>query len=922
MAKPSATAHAVKFDLSSWPVVTQANLLKSIPELKKSHFTDEELNILIKKIYKVTRHKKIKIVKTNNTLQIHAEADSKVDEITFDSTPLLSYNDAIEVLNLGLSDAVESDKVKLALDRLVSYYKNLGYQKANASFKYIDLADFKKRLHINISIGPKTIIQALSFENIPAKDIAYLKDNIYWNFVGENLTDDRLKSINTEVRARLNQRGLFLISNISPQILYNSDDTRVTLLYKFNPKTKYEINIVGNRYFSETHLKSEVLNLAEYSPSDESFPDEIQSKLQRFYLAEGYSQSQVKYTLAKQNDQNVLTYTITENYKTRIYKLKITGSLSRSEKFYINLFDEYASTSVQNRVFIRADIDQATQNLVMALKNQGFVNAKLKRLEMITDEAYPERGLVTINIDEGAQTRIASLEFKNAKNLAPSELLKSMELSDSQLLNLNEFEQGLNKLQLHYANQGFLEMRIANLESESLIQYSNDFTSARIMLEIVEGPQIYVNSILIDGNNKTHDRVILTELEFSPGELLTLSRLQESTARLQKTGLFSSIEIKTLESNTDVAQRTIIVTVGERKPGVATIGGGVTNENDFTMRGYLGWAYRNIGGWGRGVSLRGEGSYNPTILNFLESKFTLGYLEPYLFDTRLRFRLNYTTSRTVTDYLIRRKTITNQAIWSVEQDITSNITGIWQIYNIANYVDEGITKDDEIRYGYTRDDLVIASTGPILDLDYRDNVLNPMTGNFSRISIEYASNMIGSNKTDDFLRYTAQTTFYFNVYKQMVWANSLRGGYLQPLKINDEGVRFDKKGFILGGRTTIRGFESNEFFPSTDTEKTSEAISPNLRLSGNTSYELFKSEMRFPLMKKSDLSGAIFYDGGQVHISSLPSTTSYKAEWRSSVGIGIRYNLPIGPLNLEYAQKLNKKSYESDGAFHLSVGVF
>ena len=114
----------------------------------------------------------------------------------------------------------------------------------------------------------------------------------------------------------------------------------------------------------------------------------------------------------------------------------------------------------------------------------------------------------------------------------------------------------------------------------------------------------------------------------------------------------------------------------------------------------------------------------------------------------------------------------------------------------------------------------------------------------------------------------------------------------------------------------MRGFESTEFFPNTD------VLGASYRLPGASSYELFKSEFRFPLLKKSDLAGAIFYDGGRVNIDDLSSSIDYKAEWRDSVGLGIRYNLPIGPLNLEYAHKLNKKSYESDGAFHLSVGVF
>jgi outer membrane protein insertion porin family len=915
-AQDSAAFYNLKFDLSHWPKNFQEILLSDVPELGKTQFSEEELNHIIKKVYTKTRLKKIKILNDQSHLSLQAELDSKVEEVAFRGTRFLSDDEAHEIINLNLSEANDVNKVKYAIDKLLSHYKNLGYQKASGKYEYENSASFKRRLIMNIQVGPKTTIQSLNFKGLNTEDIRSLRNHIYWNYVGEDLTDERLKKINVEIRSQLNARGLYLVGNLPPQIMYNADDTKVDLVYNFSTKLRYDITIAGTNQFTEYDLKTDVLKLSEYAPSDESFPEEILTKLQKFYLGRGYSQSDIKYFITRQDDKNILTYRIKENTQTQISQIKINGTLSRPEKFYIKEFYEYASAPVQEGLFIKADIEQAVKNLLVSLKNQGFINAKLKKMELTTDPEFPERGLILISIDEGSQATISDIHFMHNHQFGTSELMGAMELKDKTLLNLNEIELGLNKVRAFYANAGFLEMKIINASTEDLIQYSEDFSSAKITIDVFEGPQIYVGSILIDGNIQTHEKVIFSEIEFKTGDLLTPQKLEESTDRLQKTGLFSSIEIKMLESNTPVQIRTIVISLGERKPGILTVGAGVTNENDYTIHGYAGVAYRNIGGWGRGVSLRGEGSYNPTILDFFENKVIFGYLEPYLFDTRVRFRVNYTTSRTVSDYTIRQKTITNQAVWSVEQDITSHITGIWQVYNIANYVDEGISNEDEVKYGYTREDMVIASTGPTLDLDYRDNILNPTDGHFSRLSLEYASGFLGSNNTDDFLRATGQTTLYHTVYDQVVWANSVRGGYLYPLKTNDDGIRFDKKGFILGGRSTVRGFESTEFFPNTD------VLGASFRLTGGSSYELFKSEFRFPLMKKSDLSGALFYDGGRVNIDDLSSAINYNAEWRDSVGIGIRYNLPIGPLNLEYAHKLNKKSYESDGAFHLSVGVF
>lgn len=908
----SADSKALKFDLSNWPVDIQNNLVKTFPEISTEFFDEEQLNVLIKKIYAKIHFNKIKIIKLMNSYQIIAEPNNTIDEIIFVNTRFLNDEEIQEIVNLNLIDANDPAKVNTAIEKLVSYYKSLGYQKAQGRNEYLTTADFKRKLKVEMNVGPKTTIQSISFAGINPEDIQFLKNNIYWNYIGKNFTDERLKKINTELRTLLNRQNLYLVNILSPQIKYNFDDTQVKLVYQFSKKAKYEIIILGSKQYTEYDLKSNILKLSDYAASDMSFPEELLNQLQKHYLSQSYNDCKIRYEIIN----NKIIYSINEGIQTYLHKIKIIGAVAKTEKFYIDEFYNTASVAVQSGLLIKNDIDIAAKNLLILLKNQGFINAKLKKVDFSVSENNVNNGLVTITIEEGPQTKISEISIEGTLTVSKQEIIESLNLENINLLNLDELEAGLSKLQSYYANLGHLEMKIINLNQPDLVTYNDDFTKAQIKIKIFEGPKIYVGSILIDGNKKTHEKVIMTEIEFKVQDLLTPQKLIESTARLQKTGFFSSIEIKMLENNTDVSDRTVIISLQERKPGIRTIGAGITNENNYTLHGYAGIAYRNIGGWGRGVSVRREGSYNPNILNFIESKITFGYLEPYLFDTRARFRINYTTSQAVSDYTIRQKTITNQTVWSVEQDINSHLTGIWQIYNIANYVDEGISRDDEIKYNYSRKDLVIASTGPTLDIDYRDNILNPTSGNLSRLTLEYATSFLGSTNTDDFLRGTAQTTFYNNLFEQVVWANSLRGGYLYPLKTQPDGIRFDKKGFILGGRTTVRGFESNEFFPSTA------VLGANYRLSGSSSYELFKSEFRFPILKKSDLSAALFYDGGRVNIMDLSSSINYQAEWRSSVGVALRYNLPIGPLNLEYAHKLNKKSYESEGAFHLSVGVF
>lgn len=155
----------------------------------------------------------------------------------------------------------------------------------------------------------------------------------------------------------------------------------------------------------------------------------------------------------------------------------------------------------------------------------------------------------------------------------------------------------------------------------------------------------------------------------------------------------------------------------------------------------------------------------------------------------------------------------------------------------------------------------------------------------------------------------------------MIWANSLRGGYLKNLR-ELGSVPYDKKGFILGGESTIRGFSPAEGFPHKDHFPTGyDAATDRYSLTTDATMYLFKSEVRFPIYK--NFGGAFFYDGGAVFIRGV----DFEAPYRDAIGIAARYNTPVGPVSLEYGWKIKPrctltKGCESPSVFHFSIGTF
>lgn len=911
------------FNLKDWPPDIIAPLTKKYPALLQKSLTAEEISQLLKDIHKELNFTQLKVVEKEGELYLVGTLNSKVESIRFTGLKEIDEDEALEIFAVNVNEAQDENKVAIGLERLTNYFKNAGYRKAQITSRLVSKGTATRNLMIDLNLGRMTKISEINVEGLPENEAIDIERDFSWNGKGKILSDENLKIVNRSLRKSLNSLGYYMVNIPSPSISFSADEQRTRLNFKLKPEPKYKIEITGQQYqrkdanelsATKNFLLNEVLKTDEYFTSEPGFGSDLAEKIRLYYLAEGYAHCEVPYYERKEGPVTVVTLNVNEGPLIKIDKVSISGNFSRPEKFYVNTFKKLSSTKTQEGVLIQSDVEQAAKNLITYLQNEGFVNAKLSRLQVGTENRRSNKAIVALQIEEGPQATLEKITITGNKFFSNEKINEVLDLKTGEKLSLLELEEAINNLKQFYADNGFIESKLLS-ENKNLIQYSDSLTEASLNIHIFEGPQIRVGSILIEGNDMTHAKLILTELDFKVGELLTPTKIDESTTRLQRTGHFSTIEIYTLEANTDVQDRTVVVRVNERKPGVFTAGVGVTNENNFTIHGFAGIAYRNLGGWGRGVSLRGEGKYNPDIINFLEYKATAGYLEPYLFDSRVRFRANYTSAVEVSDISIRKQTITNQTVLSLEQDFTSHVTGIFEIPNVSNYVDQGITKDDETKYGYSREDLVIVTVGPTLDIDYRNNILNPHDGHWTRLTLEYSSDKIGNHNVDDFYRANGQFTLYSPVWEEkgLIWVNSYRAGYVKTLGTLDFGVPFDKKGFILGGRSTIRGFESSEFFPTTTRQ-----LPASYKLEDYSAYQLIKSELRFPLFGSENLTGAIFYDGGEVVVDDITFTDRY----RDAAGVGLRYNTPVGPLNLEYARKLDKKSYESDGAFHLSVGVF
>lgn len=907
-------------DLSTLPQDVRTDLLKRFPQADKDKLALSEMDEIVRYLQLQPQFDRIQIIDAGNgayKLQyFHAR---RVGKVSYQGTRFYSDNEVSNIFTVKSGDVFDQQELVEQGERLRLSYKDQGFFNAIVDIEMPTGSKDDVDVVVKVTENRRTLIHAINLQspnNILNKALLSKLDSR----IDDPLTEKSLAEINKRARAYLNSERYVRADFSGPTITYSADESEATLTYRVDKPERYIFEYRGVRLLGRGAVE-DALDLDNYYSGNPSVGTELAQKIRNYYISEGYARAEVT---AEEEDTNTpfvrkVIFNIDEGPRVKISSINMTGKFSRSPKRYSNFILEHSSKTVAEGYYNKEDVDIGLKNLILDMQNEGFLLAKIISTRLTYNREKTEVTLY-VNLDEGPLTNIQAVNFTGNQAYTNEQLLKVTGLKPGPL-KLKQIEAAIANIKAHYHDNGYIEMYLLN-EHEDLVTYDSTNTQATLNFKIFEGPQVRAASIVLEGNTFTKDYVLYQELEIRKNELITPQKIEDSITHLQRTGFFSSVEVRTLEEKTNIADRTVLVKVSEREPGLFTLGAGATNERQFTLRGYAGVAYRNLFGTGRGISLRLEGNYNVADVKYLESKVVLGYLEPYLFNSHIRGRVNITKSSLITDFNVRQVTDLNSYTYTLEKDLTSHILGTWDVYSLAQVRDYGL--DDSYPYAPTSQDIV--TTGPNVDFDFRDNPFNPTRGTFTRLNAEYSDPILGSSETIKYWRAVLSFTLYNNLgtlQKQpVVWANQIRGGYLRNLSTEPDtptrqnGVPWDKKGFTLGGISTVRGYEAgSEYFPNNHDLKIA-GTNQKYYMTTESTMTLIKSELRFPIY--GGLGGALFYDGGCVLIEGLDINQPY----RSSTGGGIRYGTPVGPLSIDMAWKLNQQPGEDPWRVHISIGTF
>jgi outer membrane protein insertion porin family len=858
---------------------------------------------------------------------IRAESAQVLSQVVFLGLKSVDEIDALNAVGLKTGTRLDSGQFERSETRLRELYGRAGYFSPDIAFDRQAEPSGDLILKVALKENQPCRISDVKINSVNPELQARLVE-IAKGYRKKIFSEKTLGQLEVDLNEFIKDKRYLSARLEQKEASYNSEKTSAVLVYDVTDPYSFAVEPEGNQAFS----RADLLRFADLDSFEASFSNpssEIAERIRRGYLERGFAN--VKLTFEQVTDQKsyvkAVKLTIDEGPRIRLKSIEVLGRLSRPPAYYSKFILENSTDPISRSLYVVQDLEVGYKNLVTELNNQGFLRAQIQssRVEFSQDNT---KAALQVLLDEGPLTQIKDIQVLGQKQFKEAEVVRLLGLTPNSPLRLNQLEVGLEAIKAFYRNHGHIEMEIVN-EKTDLVSYDERGFEANLKIQIKEGPQVVVREIIIEGNTFTKDYVVLNEIDIQIGDLLTPEKIDEAQRRLDRMNLFSRVEIRTLEANSSVAARALLITVTERNPGSLRMGVGVTNKRELTARGFLGLSYTNLFGTARSLSFRVLGENNLAQGNYPEYEMVAGYLEPFLFGSKFRGRVNLSREEKVEKYeenpgpglpITNTVRATNRLGTLVERDITSKIRFTWNFWTLETVK---LFQDPGSLPGFDSSQIQIATIGPLIDVDYRDNPFLPTKGTFTRLEADYSTPKLGSSDSVEFYRVQGTFTYYQRIGSpRFVWANSARAGYGKNLSdLPNSGIPLSYA-FFLGGFTTIRGYsgvEDDRIPSSTSLGITRSA--DQLVVPDDTNYALFKSEFRYPIY--GILGGVVFYDAGRVDIRGLAALENDPNPLKQGAGVGIRVNTPMGPLSVDYARKLTPLlPGESPDHLHISFGTF
>lgn len=762
------------------------------------------------------------------------------------------------------------------------------------------------------------------------------------------------------------------VDDVRAELVPSGNATIVRFVVHEKPAVR-EWRLIGNKKIKEDDLK-EAVDIEPMTVPSEARIAQNARALRDKYLEKGFYLATVEPQLTPVGDNLVeLSFKITEGRKVIVQRVDISGNDGVPDAKIKRYMQTKAGGIVpwltSTGTFIQDNLDNDVEVVRSVMLEEGYVDAQVDppKVYLSPDKRYI---YVSIHVNEGPRYKLGTIDVRG--DFSPQEgltkgavqaLVDGKDLRDVQEAFTRDKDAGVavdenwsprvvrrvfdfsgqntpmkagewfklttmqgltERIRDLYGDQGYAFATV-----EPVPRPNADDKTVDVSFIIQKGDKMRIGRINISGNDPTYDKVIRREVPIDEGDIYKGSALRDARARLERLGFFDKVDFAT-PRGAEAGTLDVNFDVTEKPTGSFTVGAGFSSVDSFLLTANI--QKTNFLGLGWITSLGVN-------ISKTTQQGNISFYDPHFLDSRWTFNIQgFYTQRDYLEQEYQRGGSLQIGRYIDQRD---------DIRLAVDYTleDIGLTSIDDYKARLYGGELyrngVTSSAGLNFDIDKRNNRISATRGFKASADLSLA----GGFRTDDqhvaevlggnfnFVEAKGNFRFFQPLDKKelLVFRYNLSIGKIMS---TDGSVVPYIHRYRAGGITSIRGYEPYALGPSvratgyrdyTQTRTSfvgydDPSAADDRLVIGGTETLVNNFEIESPVLKSAGISLVTFFDAGNTFGDAEGNGHIDLAELRTSVGFGVRWFSPIGPLRFEWGFPLDPHDDERKAVFDFTIG--
>ncbi len=872
-----------------------------------------------------------------------------------------SANQLASATRLQLGELYAREKVDRALTGIQRVLEENGFRRSVVTFsEQRDERQHQVNLTFHVVRGPRALVGEIALEGDAGYSVEQIME-VAKLHSGDLATSNRITRALQRIRRRCQKQDRLLAQVEVASRTYQPKRNTVDYVFKVDRGPVVVIAAAGFRLTQ--HVLHKLVPIYEEGALDDDLLNEGRRNIQNHLQTLGYFEATVAVSRRSPQDKNLqVVYTVNPGDRHKLAAIRISGNrFFSNDLIRARMQDQSAGPIFSHGRYNEALLEDDVRRIQDLYRASGFRQAEVASKLVERYQGDPSQLAIEIAVKEGPQTRVAWVRIEGSYTL-PQEQLPEISTAEGQGFDESSLADDRDAILAKYFDNGFPNATV-DVAYVSLPSADNS-PRVGVTFSIHEGEQFFVSRLFIDGLNHTRPGVAHRAIAVQPGGPLSQQDMLESQRHLYDLGLFKQVDTAIQNPDGTESRKNVLVAAREADRYTFDYGVGFEFQTEQPSFGTnqplgqtgvspmvsLGVSRINVGGRHQTLTLKGN-------LGRLQQRALIGYDIPKLLNLD-KFRF---TATGLYDNTVDVSTFTSK-----------RLEGAFQVLQVLFKREDRELTTFAYRFSYRRVEAsnieVTSNLIPLLSKptrvgtpnfvfirNRRDNDLESTRGSYSTVEGGVASSYFGSEA--DFSRLLIKNSTYHTLSRNrstgqgFVFARSTTVGVenrfgttvlLDPSETPPPGqtpIPLPER-FYSGGGNSNRGFGLNQAGPRDPFT--------GFPLGGSAVF-LNSLEMRFPNVMMpylhDNIGFTIFEDMGNVFarpqemlpslarfrqpnqqlcVQPPPNGTSSQCSYNyasHAVGLGVRYQTPIGPLRFDFGYNLNPPYFPSYTNLTTTKGV-